>query len=115
MGNYAHGIEVQPNARYLFISGQIPTGKGDSVPSTFMEQANAVWANIQQILESAGMVITDIVKVTTFLTSRDQATLNGEIRRRVLGSHAPALTVVVVELLDSAWMLEIEVIAAKAE
>lgn len=113
-GGYVHALEVFPNARYLFVSGQIPTAEGSSAPSTFEAQALAVWQHIIHILRSGGMSLTDIVKVTTFLTHRDQADANGRIRREVLGTHTPALTVVVVELLDTQWMLEIEVIAAKA-
>lgn len=114
MGNYVHGMEVQPNARYLFVSGQIPGAEeGDDIPSTFEAQCERVWNNIVHILASAGMTVSDVVKVTTYLTHPDQADANGEIRRRFLGSHAPAVTVIIAQLLQSKWMLEVEVIAAK--
>jgi len=35
----------------------------------------------------------------------------GDIRRRTLGDVRPALTALVVQTLDSAWLLEIEAIA----
>jgi enamine deaminase RidA (YjgF/YER057c/UK114 family) len=59
------------------------------------------------------MTVADLVKVTTFLTRQDQADTNGRIRREFLGGHRPALTVVVVETLESQWLLEIEAVAAK--
>lgn len=58
------------------------------------------------------MAVTDLVKVTTFLGDRDVAAANAVVRREVLGEHRPALTVVVAEIYDSAWLLEIEAIAA---
>ena len=64
------------------------------------------------VLADAGMQPAHLVKVTTFLTGRDQADANSRIRRERLGPVRPALTVVVVETLESEWLLEIEAIAA---
>ena len=36
----------------------------------------------------------------------------GRVRRERLGSHAPALTVIVARTLDPRWLLEIEAMAA---
>jgi 2-iminobutanoate/2-iminopropanoate deaminase len=111
-GGYTHGLEVPPRARLYFISGQIPVDSRGAVPPDFEGQCRAVWANILAVLADAGMSVADLVKVTTYLTSRDQAEANGRIRREVLGSLRPALTVVVVNTLASQWLLEIEAIAA---
>jgi len=56
--------------------------------------------------------VTDIVKVTTYLSSRDLAAASSQVRNEVLGDHRPALTVVVAEIFDPRWLLEIEVVAA---
>ncbi len=95
----------------LFISGQIPELPDGQVPEAFADQCHAVWRNIVAILQSAGMTTANLVKVTTFLTDREQATANGEIRRSYLGTHQPALTVIVAQTLASPWLLEIEAIA----
>jgi 2-iminobutanoate/2-iminopropanoate deaminase len=110
-GNYAHAISVPASARQLFISGQIPTLEDGSVPVSFEEQCNAVWSNIGNILKSAGLSYSNLAKVTTYLASSDFSELNGEIRRKFLGQHRPALTVIVVSTLDPKWLLEIEAIA----
>ena len=60
------------------------------------------------------MGVENLVKVTTYLTRQDQAESNGRIRREVLGSHRPALTVVVLQTLESQWLVEIEAIAARS-
>lgn len=58
------------------------------------------------------MTWAHLVHVRTFLTSRDLADENGQIRRRRLGAVRPALTVVVAGTLDPRWLLEIEAVAA---
>lgn len=111
-GSYAHGLEMPPGTRLLFISGQVPERSDGTVPQDFDGQCRAVWANIVAILASAGLTVANLVKVTTYLTSQDQADANGRIRREVLGGVRPALTVVVVQTLESQWLIEIEAIAA---
>ena len=112
VGSYNHGLEVGPNHRFLFISGEIPELSNGIVPPTFEEQCEAVWQNIERILNSAGMGIENLVKITTYLTDRSYATANGEIRRRHLGATKPALTVIITQTLDPLWLLEIDAIAA---
>ena len=43
---------------------------------------------------------------------RDYALANREIRQEVLGSHSPALTVIIAGIFDEKWLLEIEATAA---
>lgn len=111
-GGYVHGLRVGAGRELVFVSGQIPTSADGSVPRDFDAQCRAVWRNIAATLNAAGLGVADLVKVTTFLTSREFAARNSEIRREVLGSHQPALTVIVAQTLDPAWLLEIEAIAA---
>jgi enamine deaminase RidA (YjgF/YER057c/UK114 family) len=111
-GGYTHGLEVPAGARLLFISGQIPEREDGTVPPDFEGQCRVVWANILAVLASADLTVASLVKVTTCLTRRDQAGVNSRIRQEVLGDARPALTVVVVQTLESPWLLEIEAIAA---
>ncbi len=115
VGNYSLGLEVPAGARLLFISGQIPETLNGEVPPVFEDQCNLVWDHILSILRSAGMSAANLVKVTTFLTDCEHATANSRIRRERLGSHAPALTVMVAQTLDPCWLLEIEALAAAEE
>lgn len=97
--------------RLLFISGQIPEDASGTVSEGFEAQCRQVWQNILAVLDATGMTAVHLIKVTTFLTDRNQADLNGEIRREVLGEHAPALTVMVAQTLNPAWLLEIKATA----
>jgi 2-iminobutanoate/2-iminopropanoate deaminase len=112
VGNYAHGLEVPPGARLLFISGQVPLRADGTVPTDFEAQCHAVWDNLLAVFAEARMGPEDLVKVTTYLTHREQADANGRIRRERLGGVRPAITVVVVQTLAAEWLLEIEAIAA---
>lgn len=111
-GGYSQALEVQGAQRLLFISGQIPVSAAGEVPEDFRSQAVLAWSNVLAQLEAAGMSVANLVKVTTFLASRDHAVPNREVRQEVLGTHAPALTVIITGIFDESWLLEIEAIAA---
>ncbi len=112
VGGYAQAIGIRGYDRLVFVSGQIPMTKTGDVPPDFESQARLVWANVRAQLAAAGLTVTNIVKVTTFLASREHADLNAAVRRDVLGGHEPSLTVIIADIFDPAWLLEIEVIAA---
>lgn len=111
-GGYAQALEVVDANRLLFVSGQVPETPAGVVPPDFDAQARLVWSNVRAQLEAAGMTMANLVKVTTFLSSREYAAANREVRNEVLGAHSPALTVVVAGIFDEKWLLEIEAVAA---
>ena len=111
-GGYTHGLEVSHPSRWLVVSGQIPEQLDGAVPETAEDQARVIWDHITAVLADAAMSVTDIVKVTTYLSSREVAPANSQVRSEILGDHRPALTVVVAEIFDPSWLLEIEVVAA---
>lgn len=113
-GVYSHGIEVPPNARWLFISGQVGSGPDGSVPDDVSTQADNVWRNLINVLAAADMDITNVVKVTMFLVSGTDVALVRMARDRVIGSWRPASTLLYVpSLADPKWKVEIEACAAK--
>jgi 2-iminobutanoate/2-iminopropanoate deaminase len=111
-GGYSQAIEIFGAQRLLFISGQIPESAGGKVPKGFPEQAELVWQNLFAQLDEAAMSVKNLVKVTIFLSSREFATANREIRQKFFGSHSPALTVIIAGMFDEKWLLEIEATAA---
>src|SRR5262245_46775436 len=94
---YSMGLELSQHRRLLFVSGQVPENSDGSVPEGFEAQCEQAWRNVIAVLAAAGLGVEHLVKVTTFLTDRSQLVPNRIIRRKVLGEHEPALTVVVVE------------------
>ncbi|GAB3157503.1 RidA family protein [Micromonospora sonneratiae] len=110
--NYAMAAEVTGPGRLLFISGQIPETADGVVPASFTDQALLAWRNLEQVLTAAGMNLSNLVKVTTFLSARKYRDENRRVREQVLGDHRPALTVIVADIYDERWLLEIEAVAA---
>jgi 2-iminobutanoate/2-iminopropanoate deaminase len=110
-GGYSQAVEVIDVRRTLYISGQIPVDKDGSVPGAFGEQCAVAWGNLEAQLSAAGMTLDNLVKVTTYLADRRLADENGAVRRRVLGDLRPALTVVISEIFDTSWLVELEAIA----
>jgi len=111
-GGYSQSVELSDFDRLLFISGQIPATKAGEVPDTFEAQAALAWENLIHQLVAADMAITNLVKVTIFLASREYNLRNREVRKQYLGEHAPAQSVIITGIFDESWLLEIEAIAA---
>jgi enamine deaminase RidA (YjgF/YER057c/UK114 family) len=112
-GGYAQAIRLSEFDELVFVSGQIPVDTDGAVPEAFGDQCRLVWRNIEAQLRAAGMGLGDMVKVTTFLSDRAYAEENSAIRRDVLAGLTPALTIIIAGIYDPAWLLEIEVIAAR--
>ena len=112
-GGYSQAVKLENFERLLFISGQVSVLPGQAIPEDFAAQARQVWLNIDAQLRAAGMSRSDIVKINTYIADRSYAGLNRDVRSEYLGSLLPASTLVVAGLLDSAWLLEIEVVAAQ--
>ena len=111
VGGYSQALEVTGSTRRLYISGQIPVAKSGVVPKSFAEQARLVWVNVVAQLIAGEMNVDNLVKITIFLSDRKYAVENREARQHALGTHCPALTVIVTGIFDDAWLLEIEAIA----
>jgi 2-iminobutanoate/2-iminopropanoate deaminase len=113
-GPYVHGLLLDNPKQLLFVAGQVGiradgvTGKG------IVEQTEIVWQNILEVLRLGGMGVTDIVKVTSFLTSPDYIKDYGAKRLEFLGDHRPTSTLLVVAGLASPDLIvEVEVVAAR--
>jgi 2-iminobutanoate/2-iminopropanoate deaminase len=113
LGGYRQYVEVTGASRLLFVSGQIgQTVEGD-VPASGYEQCRLAWVNVLHQLQAAGYTADQLVKATAFLTSAELIQTHQQARNDVLGTQQPALSVIVVsQLADPRWCVEIEVVAA---
>ena len=107
----SRGALVEGSLRRLYISGQIPIDTEGNIPHTFEGQARLAWAHILSVLEEDNMDLSNLVKVITYLSDRKYGDENRRVRAEILGSHAPALTVVIAGIFDERWLLEIEAYA----
>jgi 2-iminobutanoate/2-iminopropanoate deaminase len=112
--SYSHAIEIQSDSRLLMISGlngYLPDGK--TMPETFEEQGDIVWKYLGTLLASANMGYQNLVSLRTYLASPDYDEANVKLRKKYLGSHEVASTVICCQLLGPTWKLELEAIAAE--
>jgi len=100
----------------LYIAGQVPldrqgriVGEGDAEA-----QVRQVYANLRAILEELGCSMRDIVKTTTYLTSREHLDAFRRVRNEVLREPFPPNTLIFVAgLARPEYLVEIEAIAVQ--
>ena len=112
---YSHAIETPAAARWLHIAGQVGQRPDGIIVEGAGAQADQCWANIRALLQSAGMTMADLVKITTFIVDDVDLAAVRAARERAVGERKPASSLVIVKkLAHPAWLVEIEAIAAKA-
>jgi len=113
---YAHAVEVPPGARTLFISGLNGYElDGMTMPGDFAGQARLIWRHLGTLLSAANMGYDDLVSLRFFLASAADDPENVALIKEHLGDHRSCRTVVVQQLLEPEWLVEIEAIAAKVD
>jgi enamine deaminase RidA (YjgF/YER057c/UK114 family) len=107
--SYSLAAVVQAGARRIIVSGQVGTGPDGSTPDDAAAQVENAYNNLRTVLRAHGLGLSDIVKVTVFLTDRALLGPYREVRGRVMGAHAPASTLLFVSgLADPKYLVEIE-------
>ena len=110
-GPYSAAVEA---AGLIFISGQIPfnpaTGEISNEIKTAARQA---LANIQTVLQEAGLKMTNIVKTTIFLKDMEDFPAVNEIYADFFPVEPPARSTIEVSALPKGAPIEIEAIAIR--
>ena len=116
IGLYSDAIEVKPNLRWLMTSGTPGLrANGEDLPKDIVGQSELAWQHIITILEKSGMTVSDIVKVTQYLTRADDIAAYAKVRTRYLGEARPAsMLLVIPQLVWPEILVEVEILAAKA-
>lgn len=114
IGHYSHGIEIPPNARMVFVAGQIGTTPDGTVGEDVRVQTRLALANIVAVLEEAGMGLEDVVKLNAYLIDAEDVDAYAEERAKFQGPCKPASTLAIVAALARPeFRVEIEAVAAK--
>lgn len=96
----------------IFCSGQIPLmPNGDLVTTSLQKQTEQVFDNLKQILRCENCQLSDVLKVTLFLTDMGDFPLINKIYSRYFSHPYPARSTIQVAKLPLAAALEIEAIA----
>src|SRR5689334_2122762 len=110
--DYVHALEVRGAERLLFVAGTMGLDAEGRPGATLAEQLDLIWTNTGTILASADMTVDNIVRLTSYLHDASYAEANAAARVAALSGRAVPTTAIVVQTLDSNWLVEIEVIAA---
>jgi 2-iminobutanoate/2-iminopropanoate deaminase len=110
IGPYSQAIQA---GNLLFLSGQIPIDPktGELVKGDIRKQTQQVLENIKGVLESQGLGMEDIVKVTIFLKDIGNFNQVNEVYATYFPSSPPARSTVQVAKLPKDADIEIEAIA----
>jgi enamine deaminase RidA (YjgF/YER057c/UK114 family) len=94
---YAHAVQA---GALLFIAGQVA-------------QATQVWQNIRTVVEAAGGIVEDIVKITVFLADIRHAAAEVDVRRSMFppGRYPSCTQVQVANLGLPELLMEVDAIA----
>ena len=115
IGPYSQGINT---GNLLFLSGQLPIcpEKGEIVATDIEGQTRQSLENVKAILASAGCTMDDVVKTTVFLQDiADFVKMNGVYAEFFNEGNYPARSAFQVAALPKEALVEIEVVALKAE
>ena len=107
-GAFHHSVRF---GNMLFIAGS--TARGTAAETgDIAAQTEGILQKFQTILEANGGSISNIVKVTSFVTDLREAPASGEIRRKYFAGNFPASTQVQIAALGTPDLkIEIEAIA----
>ena len=111
IGVYSQGIESNS---LVFTSGQIPlTVDGELIKDNFKLESQQVIKNIEAILQASGCELSDIVKLTVYLTDLSLFPELNDVFKEFFNTHPPARSAVEVKGLPMQVRIEMEAIALK--
>jgi enamine deaminase RidA (YjgF/YER057c/UK114 family) len=112
---FSHGVAA--NGRQVFVAGQVGwNARQEIVDDDFIAQVEQALRNVLDVLAEADARPAHLVRLTWYVTDKQEylrrATEVGEVYRRVIGPHFPAMTLVqVAALVEDRAKVEIEATA----
>ena len=111
VGAYSQAVEA---GGFVFLSGQIPLAPdGKMAGGEFAAQARQALANLEAVLNEAGLDFGNVVKITVFMTDLSKFGELNKLFEETLPKPFPARAVVGVASLPKGAALEIEAVAAR--
>jgi len=101
LAGYSHQIELRDTERMLVLSGQIGMTSDGQLPDDAVDQLRLALENVLRNLEAADMAVSDLVKLTLYLTEPIDADTRRLVLADRLDEHAPCMTLLYVAGLAS--------------
>ena len=112
---FSQAVDLSGASNVLLCSGQSATGDDGSPPTTsdMAEQIQMAIGNLTKVLESAGMTMANVVRLTIYTTDVDELLAASGTAAEFLGNNLPAMSVIgVTRLAYPELKVEIEATAA---
>ena len=111
IGPYSQGVGF---GNLFFFSGQIAIDPdtGELIDGDIDRQTRQVMANLEAVLEAAGLEFTHVLRTTIFLADMDDFSAVNEIYGGFFDDNPPARACVEVSRLPKDVLVEIDMIAA---
>ena len=112
---FSHGVAAE--GRQVFVAGQVGwNARQEIVGDDFVAQVEQALHNVVDILAEAGARSEHLVRLTWYVCDKQEylkrSSEVGEVYRRVIGRHFPAMTLVqVAALVEDRARVEIEATA----
>jgi enamine deaminase RidA (YjgF/YER057c/UK114 family) len=109
---FCDSISFNGPGRWIYVSGQIGADEnGNMVNSTFSAEADQCFARIRQSLEKAGAAMSDVVKITGYVTGTEYYQDYDVARGKAFDGNPPSSATVEVAGLVADARLEVEAVA----
>ena len=100
---------------FVFCSGQLPIDPATGVfaEGGVKEQTRQSILNAQEVLRSAGLELSNVVKTTVYLSDMDNFAAMNEVYAQFFSEPFPARSAVAVKTLPKNALVEVECIATR--
>lgn len=114
IGHYSQAIKA---GNTVYFSGQIPLNPKtmEIVSGDFKNQVYQVFKNMAAIAEAAGGSLTQIVKLTIYLTDMENFDLVDDVMKHYYEKPYPARAIIVVKQLPKNALIEIDTVMVLGE
>jgi enamine deaminase RidA (YjgF/YER057c/UK114 family) len=113
-GNYNHGLLAPAGASLLVTSGQLGIALDDTIPDDVTAQAELCFKAIGAILDEAGMTFADVIRISGFVTKREDFAPYMAVRDSHTLDPKPVSTLIIVSgFTRPEFLVEVEVTAAR--
>jgi len=111
VGPYSQAIAA-PSGKTVYLSGQIGLvpATGEMISTSFEDQVKQSFANMTAVIEAAGGNLSNIVKLTLFLTDLGQFSIANGIMAELIPQPFPARSTVGVAALPKGALFEVEAV-----
>jgi 2-iminobutanoate/2-iminopropanoate deaminase len=109
--SFSDAVAVDGPGRWIHVAGQVAMDADGKVSGSLAEQTSVTLDHVERVLRGLGADLSDVVKITVYLTSLDDYSEFSRVRAERFGDSLPASAAVQVAGLLLGALVEIEAVA----